>query len=101
MLQYSWLLKDTFLSEMILVVSSAQNGNLEVPVCFLKVKQGYTIRKMEEDKWIYYVFISAGMKFSNKKKFLYGIPAHFKDLLCQYFDTAAVKVKACAQNGDS
>jgi hypothetical protein len=50
---------------------------------------------MEEDKWIYYVFISAGMKFRNKKKFLYGIPAHFKDWLCQYFDTAAVKVKAC------
>jgi hypothetical protein len=27
--------------------SSARNGNLEVPVYFLKVKQGYTVRKME------------------------------------------------------
>jgi hypothetical protein len=33
-------------------MSSAQNGNLEVPVYFLKVKQGYTVRKMEKDKWV-------------------------------------------------
>jgi hypothetical protein len=31
---------------------------------------------MEEDKWIKYVFISAGMKFRNKKKFRCGIPAY-------------------------
>jgi hypothetical protein len=31
---------------------SAQNGNLAVPVYFLKVRQAYTARKMEEDKWI-------------------------------------------------
>jgi hypothetical protein len=30
-------------------VPSAQNGNLEVLVYFLKVKQ---VRKMERDKWI-------------------------------------------------
>jgi hypothetical protein len=32
--------------------SSARNGNLEVPVSFLKPKQGYTVRKMEKDEWI-------------------------------------------------
>jgi hypothetical protein len=31
---------------------SARNGNLEVSVCFLKAKQGYTARKMERDKLI-------------------------------------------------
>jgi hypothetical protein len=30
------------------VQSSAQNGNSEVPVNFLKVKQGHTARKMEK-----------------------------------------------------
>jgi hypothetical protein len=33
-------------------VSSARNRNLEEPVDFLKAKQGYTVRKMEKDKWI-------------------------------------------------
>jgi hypothetical protein len=32
--------------------SSARNGNLEVPVYFLKAKQGYTTRKIGKDKWI-------------------------------------------------
>jgi hypothetical protein len=49
---------------------SARNGNLEVPVYFLKAKQGYTVRKMDID--------GAGMKFRNKKKFRYGIPVHFE-----------------------
>jgi hypothetical protein len=31
----------------------ARNGHLEVPVYFLKSKQGYTVRKMEKDKLIY------------------------------------------------
>jgi hypothetical protein len=31
---------------------SAQNGNSAVSVYFLKVRQAYTARKMEEDKWI-------------------------------------------------
>jgi hypothetical protein len=31
---------------------SAGNGNLEVPVYSLKAKQGYTVRKMETDKWL-------------------------------------------------
>jgi hypothetical protein len=30
--------------------TSARNGNLEVPVYFLKVKQGHAVRKMEKDK---------------------------------------------------
>jgi hypothetical protein len=30
---------------------SARNGKLEVPVSFLKAKQGYTARKTERDKW--------------------------------------------------
>jgi hypothetical protein len=33
-------------------ISNARNVNLQVPVYFLKGKQGYTVRKMEEDKWI-------------------------------------------------
>jgi hypothetical protein len=53
--------------------SSVLNGNLEVPVFFSKVKQGYTFRKMKKYKWIQYALISAGMKFRNKKKFGYGI----------------------------
>jgi hypothetical protein len=28
---------------------SARNGNVEVPVCNLVVKQGYTVRKMKKD----------------------------------------------------
>jgi hypothetical protein len=34
--------------------TSARNGNLEVPVHFLKAKQGHTVRKTEKDKWISY-----------------------------------------------
>jgi hypothetical protein len=30
-----------------LCVTSARNGNLEVPVYFLKAKQGYNVRKMK------------------------------------------------------
>jgi hypothetical protein len=33
-------------------VSSGKNVNLEVPVYFLKAKHGYTVRKMEKDKWM-------------------------------------------------
>jgi hypothetical protein len=43
---------------------------------------------MERDKWIYYILISAGMKFRNKKKFQYGIPAqpaHFQHWNARYF----------------
>jgi hypothetical protein len=58
-------------------ISSTQNGNLEVPVFFLKAKQGYNIRKIGKYKWIQYILISAGMKFRNKKKFQH-IPAHFE-----------------------
>jgi hypothetical protein len=32
--------------------SSIRNGNLEVKLYFLKAKQGYIVRKMEEDKWM-------------------------------------------------
>jgi hypothetical protein len=35
-----------------MVITGARNENLEVPVYFLKAKQGYTVRKMEKDKWI-------------------------------------------------
>jgi hypothetical protein len=31
---------------------------------------------MENDKWIQYILINAGMKFRNKKKFRYSIPAY-------------------------
>jgi hypothetical protein len=32
--------------------SRAQNGNSEVQVYFINVKNGYTVRKIENDKWI-------------------------------------------------
>jgi hypothetical protein len=35
-----------------LLDGSARNGNSDVPVYFLKAKQGYTARKMGTDKWI-------------------------------------------------
>jgi hypothetical protein len=50
-----------------------------VSVYFLKAKQVYTVRKMEKDKWIYYIFVSAGMEFGNK--FLRGIPAHVEQCI--------------------
>jgi hypothetical protein len=31
---------------------------------------------MEKGKWIWYMLISASMKFRNKNKFWYGIPAY-------------------------
>jgi hypothetical protein len=31
---------------------SVRNGNLEVPVYFLRGKQGFTAIKKEKDKWI-------------------------------------------------
>jgi hypothetical protein len=46
-----------------------------MPVDFLKAKQGYTARKTDKDKWIGLYYISADMKFRNKNKFRYGIPA--------------------------
>jgi hypothetical protein len=55
--------------------SAPRNGDLEVPVYFLKVKQGY-VRKIEKYKLIHYILVNAGMKFGNKKKFRYGIPAY-------------------------
>jgi hypothetical protein len=42
----------------------------------LIAKQGYTVREMEKDKQVYYILISAGMKFRNKKKFRHNIPAY-------------------------
>jgi hypothetical protein len=49
-------------------------------IYFLKVKQGYTDRKMGKDKWILYMLISAGIKFRNKKSGTVHryIPAHFE-----------------------
>jgi hypothetical protein len=32
--------------------TSGRNGNSEVPVYFLKEKQGCTVRKIEKGKWI-------------------------------------------------
>jgi hypothetical protein len=31
---------------------NARNGNVEVPVYFSKAKQGYSVRKIEKDKWV-------------------------------------------------
>jgi hypothetical protein len=41
----------------------------------LKGKQGYTVRKMEKNI-SGYILVSAGIKFGNKKKFRYSIPAY-------------------------
>jgi hypothetical protein len=60
-------------------VHSARKCNLEVPVYFLKAKQEYTVRKMKKKiNGSSHIPISAGIKFRNKKKFWYGIPAHFE-----------------------
>jgi hypothetical protein len=45
------------------VARSVLNRNSEVPVYFLKTKQGYAVRNIKRDKWIYYILISAGIKF--------------------------------------
>jgi hypothetical protein len=43
----------------------------------MKAKQGNTVRtRKRRDKWTEYLLISAGMKFRNKNKFWYGIPAY-------------------------
>jgi hypothetical protein len=52
------------------------NINSDMPVCFVKAKQEYTVRKMGKDKRIQSILISTGMKFSNRKKFRFGIPAY-------------------------
>jgi predicted glycosyltransferase involved in capsule biosynthesis len=53
-------------------MSSARNGNSEVPVYFLNAKLGYIVRKIEKHKGVQYIFITAIMKFMNKKNFWYG-----------------------------
>jgi hypothetical protein len=58
-----------------LIVTGARNENLELPVRFLKGKQGYSVRKMEKYKWIYGIFIGVGTEVKNIK-FRYGIPAN-------------------------
>jgi hypothetical protein len=42
------------------VVTSARNGNLKVPIYFLKARQGYIVRKMEKDKGLQYILMSFG-----------------------------------------
>jgi hypothetical protein len=39
-------------------MATARNGNLELPVYFLKAKERYTVRQTEEEKWIYYILIN-------------------------------------------
>jgi hypothetical protein len=66
--------------------TSARNGNSEVPVHKLKAKQGYTVRKMEKDKMdTVYLHICARMKFRNKKKFQYDIPAYISSTVLKLF----------------
>jgi hypothetical protein len=73
---FVWLFPSSFARPSEVNIStSARNGNVEVPVYFLKAKQGYTVRKLKKKgKWIWYIMISAGMKFRNKNKSQYGIP---------------------------
>jgi hypothetical protein len=65
---------------------SARNKNLEVPVYFLKEKQGYTVRKMER-KINGLMYIDKCCYEIQEKKFGYSIPAYagqFRALsLCQ------------------
>jgi hypothetical protein len=52
---------------LIILPTSVRNGHLEVPVYFLKSKQGYTVRKIEKHKLnIYYTLLSAGMIKANE-----------------------------------
>jgi hypothetical protein len=39
----------------LLYIANAQNGNVDVLVYVLQVKQGYTVRKMEKDKYSIYI----------------------------------------------
>jgi hypothetical protein len=52
-----------------MLLTSGRNGHLEVPAFFLKLKQGYTERKMEK------VYIDKCRYEIQEKKFRYGIPA--------------------------
>jgi hypothetical protein len=61
------------------IETRARNGNLEVPVYFLKGKQGHTVRKYKKIyKRMQYKLARSGMKFRNKKKFRYAISVHFE-----------------------
>jgi hypothetical protein len=48
---------------------------------------------MENDKWLYYILISAGIKFRNKNKFRYDIPAHFERWLLLMHNAAEGNVQ--------
>jgi hypothetical protein len=48
-----------------------------VPIYFLKESKNIPSEKWgKKYKGIYYILISAGMRFWNKKKFRYGIPVY-------------------------
>jgi hypothetical protein len=47
--------------------ASPRNGNLEVPVYFSEVKQGYTVRKMGKRQTDASIFVSAGIKLGKKE----------------------------------
>jgi hypothetical protein len=63
------------------VIISAGSGKSEVPVYYLKVKQGYTIRKRWKKIYGYrllYTYIDkCRYETEEQKKFRYGIPAYF------------------------
>jgi hypothetical protein len=47
-------------------IGSPRNGNVEMPVCFLKPKQGYTVRKMAK----------MCIVFTDKERKVKAVPQH-------------------------
>jgi hypothetical protein len=62
------------------IPASARYRNLEVPVFFLDTKQGYTVKKTEKDKWIWYVLTGANMTVMKRSsRMVYRLmPTHFE-----------------------
>jgi hypothetical protein len=77
-----------------LVSGNARYGNLELPLYFLKAKQGYTARKKIKtiDGYSSLYSDNSSMKFSNKNKFRYGIPACTGQFLAPVLGTEGMVV---------
>jgi hypothetical protein len=72
-----------------------------VSLYLLKAKQENAFRNMERYKWIYYILVSAGVKFRNRKKFRFGIPVYtgpFRALrVPQYAGTLTFPAAGCKE----
>jgi uncharacterized membrane-anchored protein YitT (DUF2179 family) len=63
------------------LVSSARNGNLEVPVYVLKAKQGYTVRKMEKYIWMVVYIDKCRYEIQEQKEVPVWYTGPFRELL--------------------